>query len=325
MAGPLVEIVNIGQILHPAALILEDDRLIHLSHVLFAAPNFTCFQWLAARRLIANSCRCLPCGFNMRLVADRELNDGFNWRCPQCRSKKSVRLGSFFSRSHLSLQKLVAFIYMWSVDTPLKYIMHELEITQWNTVVDWSNFCRDVCVEWLVRNPVEIGGLDHQGNPIEVEIDESYYFHRKYHRGQIHAGKWVFGGIERGSGRCFTEVVPRRDAATLLPLIQRHILPGSRIISDMWAAYANVNQINNGVYLHDTVNHTLNFVDPVDDSIHTQNIEGMWAHAKRKLRYQFGTSRQLFPTYLDEFVWKKAHPERKFANFLQCITEQYPV
>jgi transposase-like protein len=203
--------------------------------------------------------------------------------------------------------------------------MHELDINSWHTAVDWANFCRDICTQWQIDHPVEIGGLDNQGMPTEVEIDETYFFHRKYHRGQRRDGCWVFGGVERHTGRCFTEIVPRRDAGTLLPLIETHILPGTRIISDMWPAYAGIGQINNGVYLHDTVNHTQHFVDPQDDTIHTQNIEGTWSHAKRKLRHQYGTSRALFPGYLNEFVWRKGHPERKFAHFLQCITEQYPV
>ena len=321
----IVEIVDPANILDVVALTNEDERFIQLSQILFGAPNFQCLQWLASRRLIANSRVCNGCAAAMSLIVRRARNDGFIWRCHNCQHAVSVRRGSFFSRGHLSMQIIAAFVYLWSVDTPLQIIMHELQIISWHTVVDWANFCRDICTQWQVDHPIEIGGMDYQGSPIEVEIDETYFFHRKYHRGQIRPGCWVFGGIERISGRCFTEIVHRRDAATLLPLIQTHILPGTRIISDMWPAYATINQLNNGVYTHDTVNHTQNFVDPHDDTIHTQNIEGMWSHAKRKLRYQFGTSRALFPGYLAEFVWRKSHPERKFAHFLQCVTEQYPV
>lgn len=39
-------------------------------------------------------------------------------------------------------------------------------------------------------------------------------------------GVWVFGGIERGSGKCFLTVVDKRDKATLIPLIKKWILPG---------------------------------------------------------------------------------------------------
>ena len=52
-------------------------------------------------------------------------------------------------------------------------------------------------------NPAEIGGMDFDGNQLVVEIDESKFFHRKYHRGQWRPGHWVFGGVKCGTGRCF--------------------------------------------------------------------------------------------------------------------------
>ena len=60
----------------------------------------------------------------------------------------------------------------------------------------------------------------------------------------------------------YMEVVQRRNAATLLPIITAHIAPGSVIHSDMWAAYRRVQQLS-PVADHDTVNHSLNFVDQV--------------------------------------------------------------
>ncbi|KAK9754939.1 hypothetical protein QE152_g903 [Popillia japonica] len=54
-----------------------------------------------------------------------------------------------------------------------------------------------------------------------VEIDESKFFHRKYHRGQWRESHWVFGGIERGSGKCFLVELADRAAETLLTEIRR--------------------------------------------------------------------------------------------------------
>ena len=79
------------------------------------------------------------------------------------------------------------------------------------TAVDWFNFIRDVCAQYFVDHPVEIGGPG-----LEVEIDESKFGRRKYHRGRIVEGHWVFGGTERVTGNSFFVEVAKRDAATLL-------------------------------------------------------------------------------------------------------------
>ena len=54
---------------------------------------------------------------------------------------------------------------------------------------------------------------------------------RKYSRGKPVKEDWVFG-VERGSNRCFLEVVEDRFYETLVPLIQKYIEPGTTIISE---------------------------------------------------------------------------------------------
>ena len=49
-----------------------------------------------------------------------------------------------------------------------------------------------------------------------VEIDESKFGERKYHRGRRFEGQWVFGRVERESGHCFMVPVETRDRAALL-------------------------------------------------------------------------------------------------------------
>ena len=41
-----------------------------------------------------------------------------------------------------------------------------------------------------------------------VEVDEAKFGKRKFNRGQIVDGSWVYGGIERGTNRCFLAVCP---------------------------------------------------------------------------------------------------------------------
>jgi len=140
-----------------------------------------------------------------------------------------------------------------------------------------------------------LDNIDANGNHLYVEVDESYYFHRKYHRGVFRRGKWVVGIGERQTGRCWLEIVARRNARTLERIIADHVLPGSIVVTDAWGGYANVGQMNNGVYQHEVVVHAQHFVDEHHPEINTEAIEGLWMHAKRKLRYQSGTSLSCSP------------------------------
>ena len=51
----------------------------------------------------------------------------------------------------------------------------------------------------------------------------------------------------------------RADAATLLPIILKHVLPGTEIHTDEWRYYARLQRRG---FQHHTVNHSVNFVDP---------------------------------------------------------------
>ena len=159
-----------------------------------------------------NTVTCGVCAQPASLVAYNEGLDGKRWSCRGCNWRQSIRQGSFFSGSHLTLQEIILLMYFWAHDAPQTTMAHETGIERDETIVDWCNFCRDICETWVEENGEEIGGMTDQGEAIVVEIDETKYFRRKYHRGQWREGHWVFGGIERGTGRCFLVEVPNRTA-----------------------------------------------------------------------------------------------------------------
>ena len=139
-----------------------------------------------------------------------------------------------------------------------------------------------------------------------VEIDETVLTRRKYHRGQLRAEeRWFFGGVERDSNgeKCFLVPVEKRDAATLLPIIDRHILAGTTIMSDGWAAYGGIKRMNRD-YSHFTVIHSENFIDP-DTGAHTQSIKSTWSHFKARHKEERGTARHLFASYIYLFMWMR--------------------
>ena len=168
----------------------------------------------------------------------------------------------FFESSKLELRKVIGLSYKWASSVGSARgmsqvnLMRELRVSE-HTVVDWRQFMRYVAVTYFLNNPEQIGGPC-----VVVEIDESLFRWRKNHVGQLREEMWVLGGYEQARRRGFLVWVDRRDVATLLPIIQQWVAPGSIIWTDMWAAY-KYNQLPNMAYQHDTVNHTLRFVDPI--------------------------------------------------------------
>ena len=124
----------------------------------------------------------------------------------------------------------------------------------------------------------------------------------------------------------YMEVVPRCDAATLLPIIQQQLHPGSLVHSDEWAAYNQVQHLPN-VSQHSTVNHSISFTNSINGT-HTQNIESYWNHVKTKFKRMKGVHEDMLMSYLDEFMWRERHGKTynvAMQNLCRDIALRYPV
>jgi len=232
-----------------------------------------------------------------------------SWRCTRkaCRKQKGYLVGTWFEGTHLPLKEVFQLSYYFARQThtyeEIKFDMQREDGSALgaHSIVEWMEFYRQICGAYFALHPTKIGG-----EGVIVEIDETVIVKRKYNRGALRAEQqWVFGGVERGSGRCFIWPVERRDAATLLNIIRQFIVPGTTIISDMWAAYNRIDEMPE-LYQHYTVNHSENFVDP-ETGAHTQTIEGTWSYFKRMHRERGGTARTLFVDYVTEFCWRKRY------------------
>jgi hypothetical protein len=187
----------------------------------FISENDKAVNFAFANGLLkgSNKCKNGKCRSRMNLERDSTRIDGKVWRCrtSQCRSKRSIRENSFFSNSHLEMSKILMFVYLWSKDCPSKFIKEELEIDQ-KTAVNWNRFCRDIACHHYETEDISSEKIGIVGKVIE--IDESVFSKRKYHRGRLikdYSNTWVFGGVNReDSSEMFVEIVPNRTKETLL-------------------------------------------------------------------------------------------------------------
>ena len=122
----------------------------------------------------------------------------------------------------------------------------------------------------------------------------------------------------------YMEIVNDRTAATLLPIIEDHTHNGTIKWSGSWAAYSNIQQLPT-VQNHDTVNHSLDFVDS-QTGVHTNHIESYWNRVKIKLKK---CHRTMLGSYLDEFLWRERYGRtssdvlgkhvQRYSHLVSCL------
>lgn len=84
----------------------------------------------------------------------------YSWKCgsSKCRARISPRKDSFFEGSHLTDGQIFGLIYSWVYRSPEDNVKRELQIGSDHTLVDWFNFCRDICCQILFQDNKKIGG-----------------------------------------------------------------------------------------------------------------------------------------------------------------------
>jgi len=246
--------------------------------------NTKVIEFCQEMNLIPKETTCQKCLSSMRLGESTTSADQVVWRCPgyiksdkkkarRCHNLESVRKYTIFAGSKLPIIKILLIMYFWIDNLEINKISKYLNISECS-VGRWSLAFREIVFDYFLSNPEPIGGVGSI-----VEIDESKFGRRKYHRGHHVEGQWVFGGIDRQTGKVFLVPVEKRDQETLIPLIKTWILPHSTIISDCWKAYDILDQER---YEHLRVNHSLHFKD-LASGAHKNTIESSWRHIKHSL------------------------------------------
>ena len=99
------------------------------------------------------------------------VHDGVSWRCLQCKGRKTIREGSFFHKSNLTLQKWFVLMIWWAREYPVSDAAKEADVDR-GTAIDVYRWLREVCSTKLLSTPIVLGG---RGDI--VQIDESLFRH----------------------------------------------------------------------------------------------------------------------------------------------------
>ena len=79
-------------------------------------------QYLRSHHLLAVQQNCSRCTVAMQ---GRDVSDGVSWWCASCKTRKK---GSFFEKSHITLQQWLLLLYFWAREYPVTTVAEDVGI-----------------------------------------------------------------------------------------------------------------------------------------------------------------------------------------------------
>lgn len=282
----------------------------------------------AINKNLIKTTRICQCGGILNWYKENRKKYGYIFRCSKskslCGKQYSILHGTWFWNSNMSLIDQILIIYAYCLELTSLQFCGMFGINSSHTIADWQNYFRDICTIYINEMPNrKIGGVG-----LTVEIDESKIYKRKNHTGRLTAHEshsdWVFGGICRETKDAFFCIVEDRTENTLIQKILENVELGSHIVSDCWRSYTNI--LNHG-YIHSTVNHSENFLNPANLNIHTQTIERAWRGLKDNIpkssRYETRLSYLIVYEFKRRTNWYNLKYEERFELLLNLISQYY--
>lgn len=218
-----------------------------------------------------------------------------SWTCTTCGHHLHPTAGTIFHKSSTSLHLWFYAMYLMTstrCGISAKQLERELGVT-YKTA--WR-------MAYLIRKTL----MKQDNTPMKgaVEADETYIGGRRRgtRRGrpgpESHKAA-VFGVVER-KGRVMAVTVPNVRKVTLLPHVQRHVLPASTIYTDELKSY---DALTREGYDHRRINHGEQVY--VSGDVHVNTIEGFWSLTKRGIGGVYhSVSAKHLQGYLNEYAWR---------------------
>ena len=222
-------------------------------------------------------------------------SDGIRYKCAQCRKIFTLKVGTIFESSRISLKKWFLAIYLLS--TGKKGISsiqlgRQVGVTQKTA---WFMYHR-------IRNTYTQKKSILSGT---VEIDETYIGGKNKNRhknkkiknsqGRSTKVKTPVFGLANREGKFKAQKVEKINKKTIKEIIKKNVKNGSLLYSDEYNIYKKVT--------HKRVNHSNG--EYVRGAVHTNTIESFWALFKRGyIGIYHYMSRKHLQRFINEFIYR---------------------
>ena len=221
------------------------------------------------------------------------------WRCENkahARTSLSLFTNTILQHFQIPVSTFLKTLFFIAQGQNLDEIVLNVKVSR-KTAVRVHKMVRDLICNYNRLFKKRIGG---QG--MVVEIDECHIHSRKNGVGRIEEGDlwWVVGGICRQTSEMFAVVTKYRDRQSLSKIIFENVNSKSTIYTDCWRGYNKLEEMNLD-YVHKTVNHSYNFVDPVDRDVYTNTVERSWRSLRDNLPYGVGLKE--VESYIQKFLF----------------------
>ena len=135
------------------------DITLRQLHRILDKDKLDLIQYLQSLGLLSKWYSCPKCNADMTLTKRNDVSDGYIWVCTKesgpreehHKITRSLRKGTWFSGSRLSLGEVLQLTYYWVHEHTQKMVKHEMKLAP-NTICNWFNFCREVCDIVLTGN-----------------------------------------------------------------------------------------------------------------------------------------------------------------------------
>ena len=263
----------------------------------YFTTNDICKQTIAESRWADGVAVCPYCG-----KRHCKLGKDGRYLCHDCKRKFNVTVGTIFENTKLPLRKW--FIAMYLVSSHKKgvsscQLARDIKVTQKTA--------------WFVLQKVRglFGITDDAALDGEVEMDEMYLGGRETNKheskrtegtqGRSTKTKTPIFGMQQRNGNVVAMKVSDTKGATLMPIVSQFVESGATTYTDEANIYS---QLANNGYIHEFVNHSQREYVRASD-IHTNGIEGFWAHFKRVIFSTYHmVSKDYLQRYIDEQVYR---------------------